>query len=79
MTTGNVNSYLDLRPVTASSTGGAAKGATIAIVVDLVVVVAGVAIWLVIGTFAGDHPASSLVPVDGSGTSNSHTPSPYDP
>ena len=45
ITCGNVDSYLNLRPVTASS-GGGDRGATIAIVVVVVVVIAGAAIWL---------------------------------
>jgi peptide/nickel transport system substrate-binding protein len=46
MTTGNVDSYVNLRPVVAKVAGGGSKGATIAIVVAVVVVIAGVAIWL---------------------------------
>ena len=46
MTTGNVDSYVNLRPVVAKVAGGASKGATIAIVVAVVVVIAGTAIWL---------------------------------
>ena len=47
MTTGNVDSYLNLKPVTTATGGGGAKGTTIAIVVVVLVVVAGLALWLV--------------------------------
>ena len=46
MTTGNVDSYVNLRPVVAKVTRRRSKGATIAIVVAVVVVIAGTAIWL---------------------------------
>ena len=47
MTTGNIDSYLNLKPVTGSTSGGGAKGATIAIAVVIVVVLAGLSLWLV--------------------------------
>jgi peptide/nickel transport system substrate-binding protein len=46
MTTGNVESYTNLQPVAASSSGGS-KGVTIAIVVAGLIVIAGAATWLV--------------------------------
>ena len=47
MTTATVDSYVNLQPVTGSSSGGGAKGITIIIVIAVVVVAGGVAIWLV--------------------------------
>ena len=47
ITTGNVDTYLNLRPVVAKAGGGGGSGTTIAIVVVVVVVVAGAATWFV--------------------------------
>jgi peptide/nickel transport system substrate-binding protein len=45
MTTGGVESYVNLRPVSSGSGGGGAKGATIAVAIVVVLVVGGAAIW----------------------------------
>jgi peptide/nickel transport system substrate-binding protein len=46
VTTATVDSYVNLRPVTATSSGGGAKGLVIVVAVAVVVVIAGAAIWL---------------------------------
>ena len=47
MTTATVDSYVNLKPVTGTSSGGGSKGVTIAVVAVVVVVLAGGALWLV--------------------------------
>jgi peptide/nickel transport system substrate-binding protein len=46
VTTATVDSYVNLRPVAATSSGGGAKGLVIVVAVAVVVVIAGAAIWL---------------------------------
>ena len=46
MTTGGIDSYLNLKPAASDSGGGGSKGVTVAIVVAVVVVLAGAGVWL---------------------------------